>query len=97
MRKENMESIILKNKRLVFILLTVPTLLLIPFIAMRFTDEVNWTPLDFITMGFMLLMTGLAIEVALRIARVTWVKVAVVAGILFGFVMVWGTLVHLGG
>jgi hypothetical protein len=92
-----MESIIFKNKRLILILLTVPTLLLIPFIAMGFTDEVNWTPLDFITMGFMLLMTGLAIEVALRIARVTWVKVAVVAGILFGFVMVWGTLVHLGG
>jgi len=92
-----MESIILNNKRLIFILLLVPILLLIPFAAMRFTDEVNWTPLDFITMGFMLLMTGLAIEVALRIAKVTWIKVAAVAGILFGFVMVWGTLVHLGG
>ena len=53
--------------------------------------------MDFVVMGAMLLMTGLGVEVALRIARVTWVKVAAVAAILFGFVMVWGTLVHLGG
>ena len=86
-----------KNIRLICILLAVPALLLVPFVAMRFTDEVNWTPLDFITMGFMLLMTGLAIEVALRTVRITWMRVAAVAGILFGFVMVWGTLVHLGG
>jgi hypothetical protein len=86
-----------KNIRLICILLAVPTLLLIPFIAMRFTNEVNWTALDFITMGFMLLVTGVAIEVALRIVRVTWIRVAAVAAILFGFVMVWGTLVHLGG
>ena len=72
-------------------------LLLIPYVAMRFTDEVNWTALDFITMGFMLLMTGLGIEVALRIVRATWMRLAAVAAILLGFVMVWGTLVHFGG
>ena len=87
----------MKNKRLICILAAVPALLLIPYIAMRFTNEVNWTTLDFVTMGFMLLMTGLAIEVALRIVRTTWVRTAAVLVILFGFVMVWGTLVHLGG
>jgi hypothetical protein len=86
-----------QNTRLICILLAVPALLLIPFIAMRFTNEVNWSPLDFITMGFMLLMTGLAIEVALRILKTKWVRVAAVAVVLFGFLMVWGTLVHLGG
>jgi len=86
-----------KNIRLICILLAVPALLLIPFVAMRFTGEVNWTPLDFTVMGAMLLMTGLGIEAALRATRVTWMKVAAVAAILFGFVMVWGTLVHLGG
>lgn len=87
----------LQNIRLICILLTVPALLLIPFVAMRFTDEVNWTSLDFITMGALLLMTGLAIEVALRLVKVTWMKVAAVLAILLGFVMVWGTLVHMGG
>jgi hypothetical protein len=87
----------MKNIRLICILLAVPALLLIPYIAMRYTNEVNWTPLDFITMGAMLLITGLAIEVALRIVKTTWIRVAAVLGVLFGFVMVWGTLVHMGG
>jgi len=87
----------MKNIRPICILLAVPALLLIPFIAMKLTNEVNWTALDFITMGFMLLMTGLAIEVSLRIFNTTWTKVAAVVAVLFGFVMVWGTLVHLGG
>ena len=87
----------MKNLRLICILLAVPALLLIPYFAMRFGDEVNWTALDFITMGIMLLITGLAIEAALRIVKVTWLKAAAVLGILFGFVMVWGALVHMGG
>ena len=86
-----------KNFRIICILLAVPVLLLIPFFAMKFTNEVNWSPLDFITMGFMLLMTGLAVEVALRIVRTKWMRVAAVVVVLFGFLMVWGTLVHLGG
>lgn len=87
----------MKNLRLICILIAVPALLLIPYLAMRFTDEVNWTALDFITMGVMLLVTGLAIEGALRVVKVTWQKAVAVTAILFGFVMVWGTLVHLGG
>jgi len=86
-----------KNIRLICILLAVPVLLLIPFFAMRFTNEVNWTALDFTTMGVMLLVTGLGIEVALRIVRQSWVRAAAVAAILLGFVMVWGALVHMGG
>ena len=86
-----------KNIRLICILLAVPALLLIPIVAMRFTSDVNWTPMDFVVMALMLLVTGLGIEISLRIVNITWIKVAAVAAILFGFVMVWGTLVHLGG
>src|SRR5688572_31632635 len=66
----------MRNIRLVCILIVVPALLLIPYFAMKFGDEVNWTAIDFIVMGFMLLVTGLAIEVALRIVKRTWMKVA---------------------
>jgi hypothetical protein len=87
----------MKNIRLICILLAVPALLLIPFFAMKFTNEVNWTALDFTTMGIMLLVTGLAIEAALRIVKTTWVRTAAVLAVLFVFVMVWGALVHMGG
>jgi hypothetical protein len=87
----------MKNIRLICILLAVPVLLLIPFFAMKFTNEVDWTPLDFTVMGAMLLVTGLGIEVALRVVRKTWMRAAAVAAVLFGFLMLWGTLVHMGG
>lgn len=89
----------MKNKKRLFgILIATPLLLLlIPLVAMAFTNEVNWTALDFTVMGAMLLVTGLAAEVALRIARVAWMRAAAGIVILLGFVMVWGTLVHLGG
>ena len=32
-------------------------------VAMRYTNEVNWTLDDFIVMGLMLLITGVGIEV----------------------------------
>jgi len=88
---------IFQNKRFVGILIAVPALLLIPYFAMRLTDEVNWTPLDFAVMGAMLVVTGIAIEIALRIIRKGWMRAAAVVVVLFGFLMVWGTLVHMGG
>lgn len=57
---------ILKNNRLLNILSTVVLLLIIPFVAMQFTNEVNWTITDFIAAGILLLSTGLAIELVLR-------------------------------
>lgn len=87
----------MKSTRLIVILPAALGLLVIPYVAMKFTVEVNWTAIDFITMGIMLLCTGIGIEVALRIVKVTWMRIAAVAGVLLAFVMVWGTLVHMGG
>lgn len=54
------------KKRLYIILSIVLILLLIPLLAMQFTNEVNWSLFDFIAAGILLLGTGLAIEFVLQ-------------------------------
>jgi uncharacterized integral membrane protein len=55
-----------QNKRLTIIVSVVAFLLLIPFIAMQFTNEVNWNLFDFIAAAVLLLGTGLLCEFVMR-------------------------------
>ncbi len=82
----------MKNKRLKIILTTVTILLLIPFIAMQFTDEVYWTSFDFVIMGILLLCTGLLCELAMR--KVTKIKhrIALCIVIVGAFLIIWAEL-----
>ena len=57
---------ILKSKRQIIIASLVVVLLLIPFVAMQFTDEVNWTLLDFGIAAALLIGTGLICDLVLR-------------------------------
>jgi protein-S-isoprenylcysteine O-methyltransferase Ste14 len=56
----------MQNKRRIIIFVLVVLLLLIPFLAMQFTSEVNWTLSDFLVAGVLLFGTGLLIELAFR-------------------------------
>lgn len=80
---------IILNKRLTGILITVLILLLIPFIAMQFTDQVNWTLPDFIVAGALLLGTGLLIEFVLRKVNRTSYRVAILIVILTALILTW--------
>jgi hypothetical protein len=82
----------MKNKRLICIVLAVTFLLLIPFIAMQFTDEVNWSLLDFVVMGILLLGTGFIYEFVLRTVKKTTHRIAICAAILVGFLLIWAEL-----
>lgn len=42
----------------------IAALMLLPVIAMQFTDEVAWTAFDFAVMGVLLVGAGLALELA---------------------------------
>ena len=81
-----------QNKRLIGIIVAAGLLLLIPFTAMRFTNEVKWDGRDFLIMGIMLLGTGLLCELALRLVTKTAYRIALCAAVLLGFFLVWAEL-----
>ncbi|HEX5756177.1 MAG TPA: hypothetical protein VFY12_07480, partial [Arenimonas sp.] len=67
-------------------------LLLLPAVAMQFTDEVDWSPFDFVVMGLLLGSVGAVFELALRMARshAYMIGSGVAAGT--GFLAVWVNL-----
>jgi len=81
-----------KNKRLVTILVMVCILLLIPFIAMQFTKEVNWTGADFFVMGILLTVTGVLCEIIMRKAKTTRSRIIVCGVVLLAFFFIWAEL-----
>lgn len=80
------------NLRISVIVTVVGIILLIPMIAMQFTDEVKWTISDFIIAGILLLGTGLAIEFVLRTIRSTQIRLLLCGFILFVLFLVWAEL-----
>ena len=79
----------MKNIRLILILLISFSLLLIPLIAMQFTDEVNWTIMDFIIAGSLLLTTGLISEFVMRKIKNINFKMGLIAAILIILILIW--------
>lgn len=73
-------------------MLAAAALLAIPFVAMRFTNEVKWSLFDFIVAAVLLFGTGLAIEVALRVLTSFWSRVAACGVILLVLFLVWAEL-----
>jgi hypothetical protein len=81
-----------KNKRLFGIVLTVASILLIPLIAMQFTDEVKWNLPDFLIMGVLLLGTGLMCEFVIRKVKKLEHRIAICGGILVALFLIWAEL-----
>jgi peptidoglycan/LPS O-acetylase OafA/YrhL len=80
---------IVLNKRLKGILLTIALLLLVPLIAMQFTDDVKWTLLDFVAAAVLLLGTGLMCELVMRKVRKVRHRVAICAALLVALLLIW--------
>lgn len=81
-----------KNKRLFLILTISLSLLLIPLIAMQFDSGVDWGLADFIIMGFLLLFTGLAVELVLRRFKSVEKRFLVCGAVLFTAFLIWAEL-----
>jgi len=82
----------IRKIRLICIFVVVALLLLIPWIAMKFTDEVKWNWFDFLVAGTLLLGTGLMCELVLRTVKKIQYRIAICAVILFLLFIVWAEL-----
>lgn len=78
--------------RLICIFVVVALLLLIPWIAMKLTNEVKWNWFDFLVAGTLLLGTGLICELVLRTVKKIQYRIAICAVILFLLFIVWAEL-----
>lgn len=67
-------------------------LLVLPLVAMRFTDEVNWTESDFIVTGVMLGSAGFSVELLVRQSSSHAYRIGAVLAVLAGFLTVWANL-----
>tara|TARA_B100000003_G_scaffold77858_1_gene69801 strand:- start:318 stop:611 length:294 start_codon:yes stop_codon:yes gene_type:complete len=74
------------------ILPIVGIILLIPMIAMQFTDEVNWSFLDFIIMGIMLSITGLALGIIIKKIKDYKYRNIFITIIIMIFLLIWAEL-----
>lgn len=74
------------------VLLGTGLLLLIPFVAMQFNTGVDWDETDFMVMGVLLFVVGLALETARAKIRDTNQLIVVALAILGIFFLVWAEL-----
>ena len=79
----------MKNKRLIIIVLISAIILIIPVIAMQFTDEVNWTLLDFVVAGVLLIGTGLMCEFVMRKTNKFRYRIAICVALLLVLLLIW--------
>lgn len=79
----------MRNKNLIRFAIATACLLLIPLVAMRFTDEVNWTLSDFIFAGVLLFGSGLTYEFVASKGSATVYRVASGVAVVTALLLVW--------
>ena len=83
---------IMKNNRLIILMTTVAVLLLIPLIAMQFTDEVNWNMADFMVAAVLLLVAVFTYEFISRKVKEPKNRTILSLVLLVIFLLIWAEL-----
>jgi hypothetical protein len=74
------------------VLLGTAAVLMVPLVAMRFTNEVNWGALDFVAAAILLAATGSAYVLLTRKLRTVSQRRAIGGGLLLTLLLVWAEL-----
>lgn len=80
------------NKRLILIIAICSLLLLVPFLGMYFSSEIQWESGDFFAAGVLLFGTGLSCELILRNVKKTSYRIIICLVILAILLLVWTEL-----
>jgi hypothetical protein len=64
-------------------------LLLLPLVAMRFTEEVSWTVSDFLFAGLMIAIVGATFELAVRMTANIPHRAAIAVALAAAFLTIW--------
>jgi hypothetical protein len=79
----------MRTRNVLGIALVTVSILLVPLVAMQFTHEVAWTPIDFVVAGALLLGTGLLFELAAsRVSSLAY-RAAVAVALAGALALVW--------
>lgn len=79
----------MRNKNILIIAIVTVCILLIPFIAMQFTNEVNWSLFDFIIAAIFLFGAGLSYEFVTQRTNLTKYKVATGLAVVTTLILTW--------
>jgi hypothetical protein len=82
----------MKSPSLLTILLVPAAILLIPLVAMKFSDEVDWSGSDFVIMYVLMTSIGLAYKILTRKAESAWYRAAAALGLGAAFLLIWVNL-----
>ncbi len=90
--RENITYLIRQNKNIIHLARLTAFILLLPLLAMLFTNQVVWDLTDFIVAGALIFGTGLAYELVARKGGTMAYRVAVGIALAAAFLLVWMNL-----
>lgn len=81
------------NKQRSFAIYGIAALLLvIPFIGMQFTKEINWSSFDFLIAGILLFGTALCVDMVLKMEKKNARRMFYIVLILLALFLIWAEL-----
>ncbi|MDX1372897.1 MAG: hypothetical protein R3321_10525 [Nitrososphaeraceae archaeon] len=82
----------MKKKNILRVIIIVMVVLIIPLLAMQFTEEVDWSLFDFIVAGILLSGLGFGIELIVVKAQSFGKRLVFILLLLFMFLLIWAEL-----
>lgn len=87
--RRNVNSRIVKNNRLLMMLIIASVILLIPVFTMLYSSKVNWTLFDFVIAGTLLFLTVLSFEFVFRFLQPRRTRLIALSILIILLALIW--------